>query len=148
MDVQLTPIAGATPTYDDDGNERVVVATCGECGRSWNDAAISSVTPAPSARCPFEYEHDKTYIVIENTPGYLPEDDDPYIGDYAGAVAFLNDRAREYEEDEFGNYEVTYGCASSDNLAAVTIRDLDREHDLGRWIGIEEYRIDEQEGGL
>lgn len=53
----LTPVPGATPVYDDDGNEIVTVATCGNCGRSWNDAAVSSVTPAPSARCPFEYDH-------------------------------------------------------------------------------------------
>lgn len=56
--VKLTPVPGATPRYDVDGNEEVVVATCGHCGRSWNDAAISAVTPAPSARCPFEYEHE------------------------------------------------------------------------------------------
>lgn len=53
----LTPVPGATPVYDEDGNEVVTVATCGHCGRSWNDAAISAVTPAPSARCPFEYDH-------------------------------------------------------------------------------------------
>jgi len=33
-------------------------ATCGHCGRSWDDAVITSWTPAPSARCPFEYFHD------------------------------------------------------------------------------------------
>lgn len=55
----LTIVPGATPRYDDDGREIVVVATCGVCGRSWNDAAISSVTPVPSARCPFEYDHDE-----------------------------------------------------------------------------------------
>lgn len=32
-------------------------ATCGTCGRSWDDAVITSYTPAPSARCPFEYFH-------------------------------------------------------------------------------------------
>lgn len=53
----LTPVPGATPRYDDDGREIVDVVTCGSCGRSWNDAASSSVTPAPSGRCPFEYEH-------------------------------------------------------------------------------------------
>jgi len=33
-------------------------ATCGHCGRSWDDAVITDWTPAPSARCPFEYFHD------------------------------------------------------------------------------------------
>ena len=33
------------------------VAECGNCGRLWDDAVITSWTPAPSGRCPFEYEH-------------------------------------------------------------------------------------------
>jgi len=33
------------------------VATCGQCGRHWDDAHISGVTPTPAARCPFEYSH-------------------------------------------------------------------------------------------
>ena len=32
-------------------------AMCLSCYRAWNDAASTSVTPAPSGRCPFEYEH-------------------------------------------------------------------------------------------
>jgi hypothetical protein len=35
----------------------IAVATCGHCGRSWDDGRITSITPAPSARCPFEYTH-------------------------------------------------------------------------------------------
>lgn len=31
--------------------------TCGTCGRSWDDAIGTEWTPAPSARCPFEYFH-------------------------------------------------------------------------------------------
>ena len=29
--------------------------TCGRCGRTWDDAAPTAWTPAPSGRCPFEY---------------------------------------------------------------------------------------------
>lgn len=36
------------------------VTTCYSCGRSWDDAFVSGVTPAPSARCPFEYQHRAT----------------------------------------------------------------------------------------
>lgn len=45
--------------YDDDGKPVVEMATCGNCGRSWNDAAISSITPAPSARCPYEMDDEE-----------------------------------------------------------------------------------------
>lgn len=34
------------------------MATCGACGRSWDDTIPTAWTPSPSARCPFEYFHD------------------------------------------------------------------------------------------
>lgn len=34
-----------------------IVTLCGHCGRSWDDAHASGLTPTPSGRCPFEYEH-------------------------------------------------------------------------------------------
>jgi hypothetical protein len=33
------------------------LATCGTCGRSWDDSIPTSMTPTPAARCPFEYYH-------------------------------------------------------------------------------------------
>lgn len=33
-------------------------AQCGNCGVAWNDAVSTSVTPTPSARCPFEDQHN------------------------------------------------------------------------------------------
>lgn len=35
----------------------VDIATDGYCGLSWDDGIITSMTPAPSARCPFEAFH-------------------------------------------------------------------------------------------
>jgi hypothetical protein len=76
---ELTPVPGAEPRYDDDGNEIIEVATCGVCGRSWNDAAVSSWTPAPSGRCPFEYEHEdeedeeETVEVVYEVTIHVPE---------------------------------------------------------------------------
>jgi hypothetical protein len=32
--------------------------TCLTCYRSWDDTVSTSMTPVPSGRCPFEYEHD------------------------------------------------------------------------------------------
>ena len=43
---------------DQEAKDRV---TCGYCGLSWDDAIVTSITPTPSGRCPFEsfhiYEH-------------------------------------------------------------------------------------------
>lgn len=33
------------------------LAICGTCGLGWDDTRITSMTPAPSARCPFEPFH-------------------------------------------------------------------------------------------
>lgn len=78
-----------------------------------------------------------TFVVIENTPGYMPEDDDPpTFDDYTEAVAYLNERAAEYADDPDANYRVEYGIASADNLAAVLVYDDDKSHDLGRVIQI------------
>lgn len=35
------------------------VAECGHCRRSWDDGQSTGMTPAPSGRCPFEYEHER-----------------------------------------------------------------------------------------
>src|SRR5512147_1548862 len=44
---------------DADGKPRVETATCGVCGFEWNDALITSVTPAPAGRCPNEANHEE-----------------------------------------------------------------------------------------
>lgn len=46
------PVMVLGPT--DPATDRV---TCGTCGRSWDDAVSTAYTPAPGARCPFEYWH-------------------------------------------------------------------------------------------
>jgi len=48
---------GAEARHDENGNVIEDIATCGNCGESWNDALITSWTPAPSGRCPYEYIH-------------------------------------------------------------------------------------------
>ena len=54
---EISEANGATPQLDENGGTVVDMATCGTCGLSWNDALISDSTPAPSARCPYEYIH-------------------------------------------------------------------------------------------
>ena len=43
---------------DIDGEPKIDIATDGACGLSWDNAIITGMTPAPSARCPFEYFHE------------------------------------------------------------------------------------------
>lgn len=45
---QVLHIAAYNETHPD-----ASVSTCGGCGRSWDDAHITSITPAPGALCPF-----------------------------------------------------------------------------------------------
>lgn len=48
---------------------------CLTCGRAWNDEKSTSVTPVPSGRCPFEYEHEyeirRTLPIFEETTSAL-----------------------------------------------------------------------------
>lgn len=94
----------------------------------------------------FDAERPDEFVVIENTPGYLPEDDDPpTFAEYADAVAYMNERVAEYveqlEDDLEGENEghtvdVNEGCASSANYSATYVTTT-RPHDLGRWFAVE-----------
>lgn len=56
---EISEANGAEARRDENGKVIVDMCTCGTCGLSWNDALISSYTPAPSARCPYEYIHEE-----------------------------------------------------------------------------------------
>lgn len=53
---------GAVEVFNADLYRRLIqnadLLTCGTCGRTWDDAHPTAVTPVPSGRCPFESEHD------------------------------------------------------------------------------------------
>lgn len=57
------------PTGPDDSHAGEM--TCGTCGLSWNDDEVTSMTPTPSGRCPFEAFHED-----EPTPIAPPQVDD------------------------------------------------------------------------
>ena len=114
---KLTPVPGATLRQDDDGNDIVVVATCGHCGRSWNDAAISSVTPVPAGRCPFEYEH--------------ADEDEPTIkvGDVVymeGASALLGDVVRVDEDGAEVRWRTCFSTEQPEDLIVEPNPESDR----------------------
>lgn len=58
-----TAYAGRVP-LDEAGEPVVQMAVCGVCGFTWNDAMMTSLTPAPSGRCPNEYGHDYAEEVL------------------------------------------------------------------------------------
>lgn len=100
-----------------------------------------------------------SYIVIENTPGYLPEDDDPAVFDsvedarvYASdRLSSLLDHIYEGQEAEGlkpdGNAEggfATITGSLQDEIPWVVVYDNSREHDLGRVISV----VESEEEGL
>jgi hypothetical protein len=65
---------------------------CHSCGTAWNDDLSTGVTPAPSGRCPFEYEHD---TILTNCGHAVTP------GRYTTGVAWID------------GYALCYGCADS-----------------------------------
>jgi hypothetical protein len=85
------------------------------------------------------------YMVIENTPGYLPEDDDPAVFDSVDeARVYASDRlsslldfiveGQSFDEEQPG---FTVDGSFQTDLS-VWVTDKSREHDLGRVIEIVE----------
>lgn len=103
-------------------------------------AEIPSVADVLAAHAERTEARDR-YVVIENTPGYLPEDDEPAtFAEYGDAVAYMRDLVAEYVsqiEDAGAEAEVSEGWASADNYAAVMVYRSDRTDDLGRYFGVE-----------
>jgi hypothetical protein len=75
------------------------------------------------------------YVVIENTPGYMPDDDDPAtFDDYKEACEYVRElveRLMDHISEGGGEPAATFG----EDHAFVT--DMSREHDLGRSISVE-----------
>ena len=102
-----------TLRYDDNDNPIVVVAECGACERKWNDALITGTTPAPAARCPFEYEHDEP-------------DDKPYDA----REEDIEDRTVDFDWDHrSAMFQVTNGTPDTewtDNAIGYVLDELDQ----------------------
>lgn len=87
---------GAEVQLDESGETREDIATCGECGKSWNDALITDRTPVPSGRCPYESIHDEIEELAKLKA--LAEEGEDY-GDWAHGEALIRDSYfQEYAE--------------------------------------------------
>ena len=84
------------------------------------------------------------YVVIENTPGYMPEDDDPAVFEtLEDARAYAFELAQGYKDDADSNYRVTDDGAGEYGCDTYWVEDLDRSHDLGRMIEVMPWEGDE-----
>lgn len=82
-----------------------------------------------------------TYVVIENTPGYLPEDDDPYTtDDLESAREYLKERVESYCDHLAEGYDYADDYEPNvwwdRDLTHATVEDPRRAHDLGRVFSI------------
>ena len=75
------------------------LAMCGSCGRVWDDSVSSDVTPVPSGRCPFEYDHlyteDDEILAFLAAGGYNSPEDWARDSDYHFADGDWRDEADE-----------------------------------------------------
>lgn len=82
---------------EQDETDKIEECTCGECGLSWNDAAVSSRTPTPSGRCPFEHVHDEAAEL--KTLQALADEGSDYAPDWQYGEALIRDSYfQEYAE--------------------------------------------------
>lgn len=118
---RLTELRAAVDCHDvdadwpvqplDDDADATYRMTCGTCGRSWDDAIITGITPAPSARCPFEPFHmaeedGDLFVALESFADAVESDTGSTLEDHArNAEVFIPDR-------EF----VTYAQELADDL--------------------------------
>jgi hypothetical protein len=83
-----------------------------------------------------------SWIVVESTPGYMPESEPAEFLEYADAVAYANELADELEEQ---GYTTDRGWASSGNYLAIKAERSDTvAPDLGRFIAVERDEREEE----
>jgi hypothetical protein len=105
IEAGLTDEIEGDDQIDEMGDVIERMAECGTCGFVWNDARISGITPAPSARCPVEDEHEERaelaslLAIMRDMQGYGGDEqwrgewypvtliDDVYFEDYARELA-------------------------------------------------------------
>jgi hypothetical protein len=106
-DWPVQPVAPGTTGED--------IATDGYCGLSWDDGKVTDMTPAPSARCPFEPFH----VYPEDSE---PEDDEEqwtwmwldaeHVGDLMSNAAEVIKRAPKPSEQLVGIVDTDEGIVA------------------------------------
>lgn len=108
------------------------LATCGACGRSWDDDIITSMTPAPGGRCPFELFHVEDAPapalpawVIESTPcAACPEDLKQEHDDNGWTDDDGDHRGHTYSPEPVHRLAVTFYVAAPEALDAADVAEM------------------------
>lgn len=87
------------------------LVTCGTCHLTWDDGVVTSLTPAPSARCPFEPFHEDGLEDHEADPGPRTRTAEQ-VADHAGIL-------QEDAQQLAGLIRHTSGGSTTDDLARV-----------------------------
>lgn len=103
---EISEANGAEPQIDENGKTVESITTCGECGKSWNDALITGRTPAPSARCPYENIHEEI-AELKNLQS-LADEAEGYAPDWKHGEALIRD-----------SYFETYAQELADDIGAI-----------------------------
>lgn len=74
-----------------------------------------------------------TFVVSENTPGYLPDVEPAAFDSWADAVTFADWLAEELREE---GYEVFSRTKSEELFYSIDLEDRSKLHDLGRVIEV------------
>jgi len=88
-------------------------ATCGVCGLSWDDDVVTSFTPVPAGRCPFEYFHEDWDEEDDEDDEFSSYASRKTAGDYshwneeADRMRYLDEK--DYEPDPYDSYESSGG---------------------------------------
>lgn len=115
-----------TELAEDD--EAVTRLTCGTCGRSWDDAVITSMTPAPTGRCPFEFFHpgellDSEKDELKVLDELFAEVGEPYRGGEFDQPTLIRDS---YFEDYARQYAEGVGAIDDDARWPATCIDWEK----------------------
>lgn len=82
--------------------------------------------------CGEEIVESQPFTVVENTPGYLPDDDDPAtFHDRRDALRYMIERMRQYRDDMRDNGESIVGWINRD-AGEGYLWNEGRPHDIGR----------------
>jgi len=153
IDIEIPADFPVQPIDPNDPTAKAV-ATCGTCGLSWDDGEVTSMTPTPSGRCPFEAFHEddegdgdsepeSVWEYTENAPDYVEATADlwhwstNYQAGQGPITLFLD--LIGWSDEQIGEplynmRDAKLGYVELSKLAAALTEYANRPHDVRDWI--------------